>query len=167
MKNQTNKEHTINRILLGLIIALLAVIVISTIFYLRATRPMTQAKQEATKLAEQYANLEEVDQFYWFTREATYFSLTGQNDKGQDIAVIIPKSGERVKVLEQKAGLTEEAARQEISKQHPDQQVEKAFLGMYKDEPVWEVITKTSDDQLNYYLLSFKTGEEVKVISGV
>lgn len=81
--------------------------------------------------------------------------------------MIIPKSGERVKVLEQKAGLTEEAARQEISKQHPDQQVEKASLGMYKDEPVWEVITKTSDDQLNYYLLSFKTGEEVKVISGV
>ncbi len=92
-KNRQRKK-TINRVLLGLIVFLLAVIVISSIF-LRSSRPAVQAKKEAVEIAKKYANLEEADHFYWFTRKKTYFSLTGTNDKGKEIAVIIPKSGEK------------------------------------------------------------------------
>ncbi len=45
-KQESPKEKTINHVLLGLIIALLAIIVFSSIFYLRASRPRMQAKQE-------------------------------------------------------------------------------------------------------------------------
>ena len=41
---------------------LLAVIVISSIFYLRSSRPAVQAKKEAVEIAK-YANLEEADHF--------------------------------------------------------------------------------------------------------
>ncbi|MGM9904019.1 hypothetical protein A5844_000726 [Enterococcus sp. 10A9_DIV0425] len=167
MNKKTEKEKTINYILLGLIIFLLTVIVFSSIFYLRSSRPMSQAKKEATALAEQYADLKEVDRFYWFTREETYFSLTGKNDKGQNIVVIIPKSGDKIKVLDQTKGLTEKQAKQEIAKAHPEVQFEKVSLGMYKDQPVWEITSKDSENRLNYYLLSFETGEEVKTIKGI
>ena len=62
---------------------------------------MAQAK-EATAIAKTSANLETVDKFYWFTRKNTYFTLTGKNDKGTEIIVIVPKSGEKVTVLNQK-----------------------------------------------------------------
>ncbi|EGY0170947.1 peptidase, partial [Listeria monocytogenes] len=39
LKKKQTKEKTINRVLLGLIVFLLAVIVISSIFYLRSSRP--------------------------------------------------------------------------------------------------------------------------------
>ncbi|WP_376765631.1 cell wall elongation regulator TseB-like domain-containing protein [Enterococcus durans] len=166
-KKKTAKEKIINRVLLGLIIFLLAVIVFSSIFYLRSSRPMMQAKKEATEIAEKYADLKEVDRFYWFTRKKTYFSLTGKNDKGQEIVVVIPKSGEKVKVLAQKDGLTEKEAKQKIADAYPDIQVEKATLGMYDDQVVWEITGENSHNELNYYLIAFDTGKEVKTITDI
>ena len=55
-KQESPKEKTINHVLLGLIIALLAIIVFSSIFYLRASRPRMQAKQEAIEIAKKYAD---------------------------------------------------------------------------------------------------------------
>ena len=55
MKKKQTKEKTINRVLLGLIVFLLAVIVISSIFYLRSSRPAVQAKKEAVEIAKKYA----------------------------------------------------------------------------------------------------------------
>ncbi len=63
MKKKQTKEKTINRVLLGLIVFLLAVIVISSIFYLRSSRPAVQAKKKAVEIAKKYANLEEADHF--------------------------------------------------------------------------------------------------------
>ncbi|MEY8445158.1 DUF5590 domain-containing protein [Enterococcus ratti] len=166
-EQETVKEKVINRVLLGLIIALLAIIVFSSIFYLRSSRPRMQAKKEAIEIAKKYADLKKVEHFYWFTRKNTYFSLTGENEKGQAIAVIIPKSGERVKVLDQKSGLTEQEAKQKIMETHPEIQIEKIALGMYENQAVWEVVGKDSNEQLNYYLLSFETGKEVKTITGI
>ncbi|MDO4625406.1 MAG: DUF5590 domain-containing protein [Enterococcus hirae] len=166
-KQESPKEKTINHVLLELIIALLAIIVFSSIFYLRASRPRMQAKQEAIEIAKKYAGLEEADHFYWFTRNHTYFSLTGKNDKGQEIVVIIPKSGEKVKVLAQKDGITEQEAKEKIAQAHPEVQIEKASLGMYDNQAVWEVVGKNSKDQFNYYLLSFESGKEIKTITGI
>ena len=126
-----------------------------------------EAKKEAVEIAKKYANLEEADHFYWFTRKKTYFSLTGTNDKGKEIAVIIPKSGEKVKVLDQTKGLTENEAKQTIATAHPEIQIEKAALGMYDDQPVWEVVGKETNGKLNYYLIGFESGDEVKTIKGI
>lgn len=153
--------------LLSLVAVLLAVIVGIIIFYVRSNQPMAQAKKEATAIAKTSANLETVDNFYWFTRKNTYFSLTGKNDKGTEIAVIIPKSGEKVTVLNQKDGLTEEQAKKAVTDAHPGAEVTKATLGLYDGKPAWEVITRNSKKELTYYLVSFDKGEELNVIKGV
>lgn len=143
---------------------LLFIIFFSIIFYIRASRPMRQAKQEAVEIAEEYANIDTVDDFYWFTREETYFTVMGKDDSGHDLAVIIPKSGNKVTVEQQDEGLSEQEAKQAVLQEHENESVEKASLGMVDNTPVWEVVT-TDDDNAqasNYYLLQFDNGEEVK-----
>lgn len=143
------------------------ILLFSVIFYVRSNRPMAKAEKEAVAIARKYADFDQVDQFYWYTREETYFGLTGTNKKGQEIVVIIPKSGEKVTVFNQSDGLTEAKALRKVIDTYKPADIIKITLGMYKDEPVWEVTARNKDDLLNYYLISFKTGEPVKVIENI
>ena len=76
-----DKEQRRVMILLGAIVFLLIVIIFSSIFYIRSTRPMRQARNEAIEIAQKYTDLKEVDQFYWFNRQASSFSLVGTDVK--------------------------------------------------------------------------------------
>ncbi|KAF1304855.1 MULTISPECIES: cell wall elongation regulator TseB-like domain-containing protein [Enterococcus] len=164
MSKDKSKRQEVILIILASVLA--AILLFGGIFYTRATRPLRQAEKEATAMAKKYTDLEEVDQFYWFTREKTYFSLTGKNKKGQQIAVIIPKDGKKITLLAQKDGITEDAAKAMVAKTYPKESVEKASLGIFEDEPVWEIVTRTSKG-VNYYLIAFENGEEIKTITNV
>lgn len=162
-RNETRK----NKILLSVFAVLLVIIVTMAIFYVRSTHLRTQAKREATKIAKEYAHLESVDDFYWFTRKETYFSVTGKDDKGEALAVIIPKSGEKVTILNQKDGVDEEKIRQIIQTEYKEKKIQKISLGLYNDKPTWEIVTKNEDGLLSYYLLSFEKAEEIMIIKNV
>lgn len=125
---------------------------------------MRQARQEAVEIAEEYANIDTVDDFYWFTREETYFTVMGKDENDRALAVIIPKSGDKVRVEEQSEGLSEQEAKQAVLQEHEDETIEKASLGIVDNDPVWEVVTtdENDDEGSNYYLLQFQDGEEVK-----
>lgn len=167
MDSQEKREHRRVSILLSCIAGLLLVVLIVSIFYIRSTRPMRQARNEAIALAEKYTDLKEVDNFYWFTRESSSFSLTGKDNKGQPIVVLLPKSGEKIKVYSQEDGLTEDQVKQQINEKHPQETIQKANLGIYHDEPTWEVMTKNQQGDLQYYLVHFKDGKEVGVINNI
>jgi uncharacterized protein YpmB len=162
-----DKEQRRVVILLCAIVFLLIVIIFSSIFYIRSTRPMRQARNEAIEIAQKYTDLKEVDQFYWFNRQSSSFSLTGTDDKKNEIVVIIPKSGEKVSVYNQSDGLTEDEAKQKVAEEHPNESIQKATLGLFENQPAWEVMTKDDSGALNYYLLGFKDGEEINVINNI
>lgn len=166
-EQEDQNEARKTKILVSVIAVLLVIIVMITIFYSRSTYPRTQAKKEATKIAKEYAHLETVDNFYWFTRKETYFSVTGKDNKGEELAVIIPKKGEKVTVLNQKNGIDEEKIRQIITNDYKEKNIQKISLGLYKDTPTWEIVTQNEDGSLNYYLLSFEKAEEIMVIKNV
>ena len=130
-KQESPKEKTINHVLLGLIIALLAIIVFSSIFYSVRAAQGCKPNKKQLRLLKNTQDLKKQITFIGLRGINTYFSLTGKNDKGQEIAVIIPKSGEKVKVLAQKDGITEQEAKEKIAQAHPEVQIEKASLGMY------------------------------------
>ena len=155
------------KILLGIITALLVMIVLIVIFYVRATHPWKQAEKEATAIAKEYAQLESVDNFYWFTRKETSFAVTGKDAKGEELVVIIPKSGKNITVLNQKDGVEEGHIRQIMSTDYKEKDIQKISLGLYEDKPTWEVITKNDDGSLSYYLLSFEKAEEIMIIKNV
>ena len=167
MDTNSARQQKLNRWLLGIIIFLLIVIVSASMLFIRSNRPMQQAKKEAVKMAEKYADIEDVDQFYWFNREKTYFTVIGKNKSGESLVVIIPKSGEKVKVLDQKTGLTEQQAENKFIEDYPDLTFEKANLGIYRDQTAWEVTAKDEKGAIQYYLLAFSDGKTIKVIKGI
>ncbi|MGM0124939.1 hypothetical protein IGI37_002333 [Enterococcus sp. AZ194] len=164
MNREAKTEKRVGLIFISVIAILLTVIVLTSIFYIRSNRPMAQAKAEAVEIAEKYAHVKTVDKFYWFTRKETYFSVLGNDDKNQAVAVIISKSGDTVKVVNQKDGLSEQQAEQVVLSEHPGESVLKRNLGLYEKEPAWEIVTKNGQDELAYYLISFSDGKELNVI---
>jgi uncharacterized protein YpmB len=154
LDTNSTRQQKLNRWLLGIVAFLLIIIVAVTMIFIRSNRPMQQAKREAVQMAEKYADLKTVDHFYWFNREKTYFTVTGENNTGESIIVIVPKSGEKVRVLNQKDGLT-------------DLIFEKANLGIYQDKTAWEITAKDEKGAIFYYLLSFNDGKQIKVIKEI
>lgn len=161
------KQKKLNRWLLGIVAFLLIIIVTGTMIFIRSNRPMQQAKREAVQMAEKYADLETVDQFYWFNREQTYFTVVGKNKSQEEIIVVIPKSGDKVRVLAQKDGLNEEQAEATVKTNDPDLTIEKANLGIYRDQTAWEITAKDDQGAIYYYLLSFNDGKIMKVIKKI
>lgn len=145
------------------IVVLLVIILIFSLVYIRASRPMRQARNEAVELANKHVSLKSVDRFYWFTREETYFSLMAEDEKGKEIVVIIPKSGQEILILNQNEGITEKKAKSIIQKTFPNETVKKVTLGVYQEQVVWEVMTKVSDEEC-YHLLDFNDGNLIKSI---
>ncbi|MEO1781729.1 cell wall elongation regulator TseB-like domain-containing protein [Enterococcus diestrammenae] len=164
---ETKQSHRLEWILMGVAVFLIAVLIGFSVLMYRSQRPMAQAQEEATELAQKYTDLATVDNFYWFTREETYFSLTGKDKKGDEIAVILPKEGNKIKVLKQADGITETQALRKTAEAYPDDYVTNARLGMFQEKPVWEVATTTENDEVGYVLLSFADGKEIKRIHGI
>lgn len=167
ISKEEKKERRQTNILIAVIVVLLCVIIFPTVFYIRANRPMAQAEREATEIAQKYAKLESVDKFYWFTQKKTYFSLLGSNDSGKEIAVIIPKSGDKVTILNQSDGLSEDDVKALAVKQYQADHILTVELGIFDDQPVWEICNENADKSLTYYLLAFSDGQEVKIISNI
>lgn len=161
------KQKKLNRWLLGIVTFLLIILVAGTMIFIRSNRPMQQAKREAVQMAEKYADLETVDQFYWFNREQTYFTVVGKNKSQEEIIVIIPKSGDKVRVLAQKDGLTEVQAEETVKTNDLDVTIEKANLGIYRDQTAWEITAKDDQGAIYYYLLNFNDGKIIKVIKKI
>ncbi|MCB5952612.1 DUF5590 domain-containing protein [Enterococcus sp. BWT-B8] len=161
------KEQKRVIILLVLVAILLTVIVMLSIFYIRATHPMAQAKREAVKIAEEYTELETVDNFYWFNRKETYFTVTGKDASGKEIIVVVPEKSGNVTVLNQEDGISEDQAKQMVAQSYKEEEIQKANLGLFDGEVVWEIVAKSEEGPLNYYLITFKEGKEVNVIQNI
>lgn len=167
MKKETLYQKKVNAVLISIVVVLLTAVVITSIILIRSIQPARQAKREAIEIAQQYARMDTVDKFYWFSWEKSYFSVLGTDQDGKKIAAIIPQSGEDVKIINQDDGYDEKEIRTIIKQDYEDPKVKKANLGMYEDEVVWEIITEADNGHLTYYLLSFETGEELKAVSNI
>lgn len=167
MKKNLAKEERQELILFIISGVLVIIIALGILGYLKVQSPMQQAKKEAIALAKKHTDLVDVDEFYWYNRQQTYFSLVGSDKKGETIAVIVPKSGDKLTVLPQKKGITADKAKALVNNTFHSQTAKKAELGMYDKKPVWEVMATDKQGQITYYLLSFEKGEEIKVIKDV
>lgn len=70
-------------------------------------------------------------------------------------------------MFDQKEGLTEGQAKQVVKERYGEENVQKANLGMFDGKAVWEVVCKSPEGALNYYLITFETGEEVNTVLGI
>ncbi|WP_234984629.1 cell wall elongation regulator TseB-like domain-containing protein [Pilibacter termitis] len=150
------------QILLGILILLIVGVLSAVLILVSATSPMKKAENQAANVAKSYANVENVDHFYAFTRKETYFTVVGKNDKNEEVAVIVPKESDKVTVVPMKDGVAQGQAEATVLDRHKDvSKIRKANLGMFDGKVVWEVVGETAKGKITYYLLDFKDGADV------
>ncbi|MEG0287034.1 MULTISPECIES: DUF5590 domain-containing protein [Vagococcus] len=158
MNKRSNRQVKI----LGLIL-ILAVVLISLVLFQSAS-PMRKAKKEGIKIAQSVADIQQVDEFYWFTREKTYFTVVGEDKNQVEKVVFLPQDGSEALVMEQKEGLTDKEAIQKVLDLKETSKIKKVSLGIYDNKPTWEIVAKSKDGGIVYYLIDFKNGDVIKKI---
>lgn len=131
-----------------------------TLIFFQANQPMFIAKMQATAIAKSTVGMKKVKKFYRFTRRNTYYSVRGRDSDNNEVYVIVPDRGSKVTVIKKDQGITEEKAISLV--RDSAQKVLSTNIGMYDDQPVWEVVTKSGTEKYSYYLLDFKTGKNIK-----
>lgn len=146
--------------MLLLILAVTAVIT-------RSLTPFNQAEAETIELASRRADLVEVEDFYWYNGEETFFTITGINSQDKAIIVIVEQDGGAIEVIEQTNAMTEfEAISQTVERDNPEKILE-ARIGMYANDPVWEVSFRLENGSIGYTMFSLTTGEWVRTIKNI
>lgn len=167
MKRASKHSHKVVAVLISVLIVLIAVVVGTVLIFTQATKPTRTAKKQAISIAKDYADMQQTDDFYWFTWKDTYYSVTGTDSNGKKIIAVIPEDGGNVRVVNQSDGYSEKEIRTIVRDDYKDPTIQKVNFGWFDKQAVWEVITKEEDGTFCYYLLSFKTGEEIKSLIDV
>lgn len=146
---------------------LILMIVLVGVILFQSASPMRKAKSQAIKISKNIANISEVDEFYWFTRDKTYFTVVGLDNKNVEKIVFLPQDGSEAVIMSQKDGITNDEAIKKVLDMKKTKKINKVSLGMYKEKAVWEVVADSIENGLDYYLIDFKSGEIVNEINQV
>lgn len=162
MRIQLSKSE---KTILFVIAIILLILFFAIMLVISAVTPLNQARAQATQIAENYAHITQVTDFYAFTREATYYTIAGINAQNEHLFVIVPAKEGDVTVLHADEGLSEAAARQIVLTQAAGLEIQSTTIGKFHDRPVWEVVGRNSAGVLFFYLVDWQSGEVVSMIS--
>lgn len=155
------------KFLVSLLITMLLLIFGVTIVLTRSLSPYNQAKAETIELAERRADLVEPDEFYWFNGNETFFTVTGKNSEGTPIVVIVQQDGGAIQVFNQDEIISEQEAIAETYNRESPEKILESRIGIYRDEPVWEVSFRLENGRIGYTILSLTTGEWLRTIKNI
>lgn len=137
-------------------------------FYMIAQMPYREAKHEATQMAEKYAKIENVDNFYIYNRDNTYYTVEGENNNNQKIYVTIPKKGNKIFIYDKNKGISLNDAQKIVENKFTPKKIIKTVFGMKDGKtPIWEVAYKNKQGNLCYAQVEFKNGKILQNISNL
>ena len=155
------------KFLTTILIGMLLFIFGGTFIITRSLSPYNQARAETIELAGRKADLIDEDQFYWFNGEETFFTITGLDSEGTAIAVIVQQDSGDIQVFNQADILSENEAILEVYNQENPEEIMEARIGVYKDQPVWEVSFRLENGRIGYSMLSLTSGEWIQTIRNI
>ncbi|MBU3851760.1 MAG: DUF5590 domain-containing protein [Candidatus Paralactobacillus gallistercoris] len=144
-------------------IVLIILVSIFAVFSI-AQSPRRQAQKQATNIAEQKVGLKDPTRFYWFDRDKTYYTVEGKNKQNQTIDVIIAQKTGNITVVNQQNGWSRNQALTKVWDEYHPKKVLNINLGLYHNQPAWDIAYLDQKGNLNYLLLSFKNGHEINLI---
>lgn len=150
-------------IVMGLIVVLFVLIVSSYSILFYSQQPMDQAEIEVSQIAKENADIQKVENFYWYNgSNDTYFTVAGYTSENEYLYVVVKQDGGDMTVLNAEEVVTESEAKAILKSIKEPAKVLEARLGIEDNEPFWEVAYKDSNGQLEYVWLSVRTGELLK-----
>lgn len=155
------------KIMTGVIGALIVIILGCVLIFLKSIQPQRQAEKQTVEFVKQHVDLETVDEFYWFNRKETNFSIVGTTAKGSDIVVFVPESGDKIKIMKQNEGMNYDQVVSFIKENYQPHKILRVNLGTIDNLPQWEVVVQNEDETLSYYLVGFESGKIISIIENV
>lgn len=138
-----------------------------TLIINKSLSPLKQAKAETISIVEKEVALSEVDDFYWYNGEETYFTLTGKNEESEGIVVLLRQEDESFEVLNKKNLLSKSEAISKVRNLENPEHILEARIGMHKDLAIWEVSFRQDNGKIGYTIISLTTGEWVRTIKNI
>ena len=149
-----------------IVIMLLFILGVTTVIT-RSLSPYNQARAETTELAQRRANLAEADEFYWFNGDETFFTITGTDNEGTPIIVIVQQANGEIEVINQAEAISVQKVIEQTNSREEPQKILETRIGMYNDNPVWEVSFKQVNGNIGYAIYSLTSGEWVRTIKNI
>ncbi len=143
--------------LIGFFVLAFSVVFLILYVWEQSSRPFEEARVGAQQIAQQYADVSQVDDFTIYNGTETYYSLKGKDKSGDEVYVLIPSASSTIYVYPVGAGITKEEA-QAIAQENGAKTADRTILGYRDGKPIWEVKSGTA-----YYLVDFETGDFVKM----
>ncbi|MDP4083850.1 MAG: DUF5590 domain-containing protein [Bacillota bacterium] len=135
--------------------------------YITAMAPIKSAEQNAISFAEKKAYIKKVTNYQLYHGLETVDVVEGTNKRGEKIIVWIPEKSKKVIVKRANSGLSKaEAIQKVVSLKHPEKIVA-VRLGMEKNTPLWEIYYLSNHNLINYYYISFESGEWLRNIENL
>lgn len=155
------------KIVIGLVIVMSMLIVGSVLLYRQSTQSFSRAKADTIAFVSERTNLSEVDDFFWFNAEETYFTVTGTNEDGEARIYIVQQQGGQILTLPAESTVSKQQAIQQTREAREPQKILNARIGMLDDTPIWEVSYRNDNDRLGYFVIDLKTGEWIRTIDNI
>lgn len=149
----------IRKVIMSIVVIVIVIFCLLSAFLFHASAPIRKERKETIALAEKYADLKKAEDFYWYDRDKTYYTIMGVNADHQDVIVTVPKDGDTIKVLNQKDGVTEQDVINTMHDKYHPYKINKIEFGYIKDTPIWEVTVINKNDTLSYYNFRFSNGK--------
>lgn len=134
--------------MIGVLMIIVTGFIAYGVFVFSAVHPYSKLQAQAIQLAKDHADLVSIDSFSVVTTDETVYSVSGEDQNGQTIGVLIPKDGKEIRLINFDEGVTA------LSLRAGDNAVN---LGVYKGKIIWEV---NSID--NFEIYDFKSGEKIR-----
>ena len=108
-----------------------------------------------------------VSDYYYFFRQDVYYATKGKNAAGQTLYTVIPKDGKEITVLNEKDGVSDNAAMRTALNEGTMTAITKVGLGKIDDAFVWEITGTDKAGALVYLTIGFKDGKVIKEINNI
>lgn len=128
---------------------------------------MAQARQEAVNLVELDYPVKQVDDFYWFSLEETYFSMSFFDDQGGYRYALINRDGGDITYYEVDEIISQGQAYDIAMEENELIEIKQVRLGMIDDRPVWEVTYEEQDESMTYYYINAESGNWIQTIENL
>jgi uncharacterized protein YpmB len=93
--------------------------------------------------------------------------IQGNNKKQEKLIAWIPEKGGKIVVLRAEDGITKSEAINTLSNEVSPDQIIDVRLGIEKNNTLWEVYYRSSNDKINYHYIDFETGEVLRGIKNL
>lgn len=124
-------------------------------------------RQRVSRVAMTQGKLVQINNFMIFQNKHIYYSVSGRNHAGELLYVITNRNYQVVKQLKATHGLAEEKVLAQARTHYHPAKILKITLGLWHNQPAWEVTMLTQQQRLTYVTYDFESGDTLQVIANL